>query len=141
MTSSLQNKIVAVVRVRGNIGVRQSIKETLHRLNLNRVNNLVILQGNGSNIGMIKKCTDFVTYGEIDKGTLEGFLKRKGIKATKEEVEEMASGRKRIVDLVAMPIRMHPPRHGYEGIKVNFSKGGALGYRGAEISKLMNRMA
>ena len=28
-----------------------------------------------------------------------------------------------------MPFRMHPPRHGYEGIKTDYASGGALGNR------------
>ena len=43
MKSDLDNKLVAVVRVRGRIGVRRSINETLSRLNLTRVNSLALL--------------------------------------------------------------------------------------------------
>jgi hypothetical protein len=53
----------------------------------------------------------------------------------------MASGKKAAKDVVAMPIRLHPPTHGYEGTKVSFGRKGALGYRGAAISKLISRMA
>ncbi|MGA3020674.1 MAG: hypothetical protein ABSD68_01865 [Candidatus Micrarchaeales archaeon] len=39
-----------------------------------------------------------------------------------------------------MPLRMHPPRHGYEGIKKDFKSGGALGYRSNGINELIRRM-
>jgi large subunit ribosomal protein L30 len=37
-------------------------------------------------------------------------------------------------------LRLHPPIKGYEGVKRSFSEGGALGYRGKEIEKLIQRM-
>ena len=40
-----------------------------------------------------------------------------------------------------MPIRMHPPRKGYRGIKQSYKAGGDLGYRGKEINSLIKRMA
>ena len=36
--------------------------------------------------------------------------------------------------------RLPPPRKGYEGIKRAWNDGGALGYRGADIEKLIDRM-
>ncbi|RLF30819.1 MAG: 50S ribosomal protein L30, partial [Thermoplasmata archaeon] len=37
-------------------------------------------------------------------------------------------------------LRLNPPRKGYEGVKRSFMEGGALGYRGKEINKLIKRM-
>ncbi|MDE1761633.1 MAG: uL30 family ribosomal protein [Candidatus Micrarchaeota archaeon] len=138
---NLENKLLAVVRVRGRARVRQSITETLNRLNLKRVNNLVLLYGSKSNIGMLNKCVDFVTFGEIDTTTLEKLLKEKGVEAKKELVDELENGKKNMKEVkVQLPMRMHPPKHGYEGIKVSYNAGGALGYRGAEINDLIKRM-
>jgi len=36
--------------------------------------------------------------------------------------------------------RLNPPKKGYEGIKRSFVNKGALGYRGKEINKLIERM-
>ena len=36
--------------------------------------------------------------------------------------------------------RLTPPRKGYEGVKRSFQNGGALGYRGAKINDLIQRM-
>ena len=36
--------------------------------------------------------------------------------------------------------RLNPPKGGYEGIKRSFTNGGALGYRGKDINKLIGRM-
>lgn len=140
MKSKAENKLLAVVRVRGRVGTRQSINETLARLNLKRVNNLAILYGNKSNIGMIHKVNDFVTYGEITTDLMQELLKSKGYVVSKEDYEKVISGKATLRNIINKTIRMHPPRRGYEGIKHGFSVGGALGYRGAEMGKLVKRM-
>lgn len=138
---NLENKLLAVVRVRGRTKVRQSITETLNRLNLKKVNNLVLLFGSKSNIGMLNKCVDFVTFGEVNNETLENLLKKNGVEAKKETIEELVKGKKTPREVGGItPIKMHPPKHGYEGTKVAFNAGGALGYRGEEINGLIKRM-
>lgn len=140
MKDDLENKLLAVIRVRGRVGVRRSINETLTRLNLSRVNNLALLYGTKSNIGMIRKCNDFVTYGELEKETLEKVLERKKVNVNKEDLEGLIAGKKSARTVMNIPIRLHPPKHGYEGIKRGFGAGGALGYRGEKINELLSRM-
>ncbi len=139
--ADLENKLLAVIRVRGRVGVRRDITETMQRLNLRRVNNMVLVPGTKSNIGMIQKCNDFVTYGEIDSAYASKLLEKKGVKANAADLDAVASGKKKIAEVAHMPIRLHPPRHGYEGLKVSFSRKGALGYRGTKINGLITRMA
>jgi large subunit ribosomal protein L30 len=141
MAKEIENKLLAVVRVRGRVGVRHTIRETLSRLNLKRVNNMVLLYATKSNLGMIAKCNDYVTYGEVDGDFVEKMLTKKGIKISKEEVNALAEGKKAAKEIMEVPIRLHPPRHGYENTKEVFGRHGSLGYRGPEISKLINRMA
>ena len=141
MKSLLDNKLVAVVRVRGRIGVRRTINETLSRLNLDRVNCLALVFGTPSNLGMIKKCTDFVTFGEINSEVLGRVLKKKGAKATKEDIDALISGEKRAKEVLKLPIRLKPPRHGFESTKLSYPNGGAVGYRGEAINDLLKRMA
>ena len=141
MAADIENKLLAVVRVRGTVGVRRTISETLKRLNLKHVNNMVLLYGTRSNLGMVKKCNDFITYGEIDGELAEKILQKKGMKISKEDINAIATGKKVAKEVVRMPIRLHPPRHGYENTKQVYSRKGSLGYRGAEISKLLGRMA
>ncbi len=140
MKANLENKLLAVIRVRGRVGVRQSISETLSRLNIGRVNNMVLLYGTRSNIGMIRKCNDFVTYGELSDETLQNLLERNGASPAKDVLEEFKAGKRTAKSFLKMPIRLHPPRHGYEGIKKGYSSGGALGYRGIKINTLIARM-
>jgi large subunit ribosomal protein L30 len=140
MKVNLEDKLIAIIRVRGRIGVRRSINETLDRLNLNRVNSLSLIFGTKSNIGMIKKCNDFITYGEINRDALEKVLSRKGSKSSGDDVNMVLSGKKKARDVLEVPIRLKPPKHGYEGTKQGFSDGGALGYRGEKINELLSRM-
>ena len=139
--SNLENKLLAVVRVRGTAKVRQSIAETLNRLNLKRVNNLVLLRGSTSNLGMVKKCNDFITYGPIDEPTLKALLVKKEVVLNDEQVKELFECKKSAKELnIKVPFGMKPPRHGYEGVKANVAAGGALGNRGEKIALLLKRM-
>ena len=140
MAAELNNKLLAVVRVRGTIGVRRDISETLSRLRLKRVNNMIFIFGTRSNLGMIKKCNDFITYGEINEETFGKLAERKELGTTKEDLKLIMEGGKRPQELIKMPIRMHPPRRGYEGIKSSFGNKGSLGYRGEKINALLKRM-
>ncbi len=141
MKSDLDNKLVAIVRVRGKIGVRRTINETLERLNVPRVNSAALLFGTSSNLGMIKKCNDFVTFGEIDGKTLEKLLLKKAeSKPSKEDLDKLVLGEKKAKELVKLPIRLKPPKHGWEDTKLSYSNGGSVGYRGEAINALLNRM-
>ncbi len=141
MKADLNNKLIAVIRVRGRIGVRRSINETLSRLNVKKVNNLSLVFGTAANLGMIEKCKDFVTYGPVEEGVLAKLLGSKGSKVSKDDILSMMSGKKRARDVLKLPITMHPPRRGYECIKQSFAVGGALGYRGEKVNELIKRMA
>ena len=140
MKSDLDNKLVAVVRVRGKIGVRKNINETLSRLNVPRVNSAALVFGTASNLGMIKKCNDFVTFGVINPQTLERLLVRKGVKPSKADIDALTSGSKKAKEGLGLPIRLKPPKHGWEDTKLSFSNGGSLGYRGEAINALLSRM-
>ena len=150
----------AVIRIRGRIGVRRDIADTLKMLRLHKVNHCVIVPNTETYKGMLNKAKDYITYGEIDKDTLVKLILKRGRlpgnKRLNEEkvkelmdlsVEELAE---KIVNeeilLKNTPLkpvfRLHPPRKGYDkaGIKKPFSVGGALGYRGAEINTLLEKM-
>ncbi len=133
-----KNKLIALIRIRGTVGVRKDIAETLKRLNLPHVNNLSLVRADLATMGMIKKCKDYITYGEISEETLAKILK----KQNKEEgaVKELIEGSRNIKEALEIPVRLHPPRHGYEGVKRPYGHGGSIGYRGNAINELINRM-
>ncbi len=139
----------AVVRVRGSVNTRKEIKDTLRMLRLTRVNHCVLIRKDPKIEGMVRKVKDFVTWGEISDKTLENLVSKKGRmtgdrKLDGREANSIFSKVKKTENLKDIeglkPVfRMDPPRKGYEGIKQAFPKG-ALGYRGEEINKLLERM-
>lgn len=150
----------AVIRVRGQPDVNCDIQHTMTLMNLTRVNHCVVVPDNASTKGMLQKIKDYCTWGEIDEETLaamirvrgrlagdveitDAVLKEKTEFATIEELSKAIIGNdykmKDVED--AKPVfRLHPPIKGYEGNKRSYRNGGALGYRGAAINDLINRM-
>lgn len=123
----MSNKI-AVILIRGLVGVRTDIKHTLEYLYLKKKHACVVLDDTPSIRGMLKKVTDYVTYGEISEETLK-LLKEK------REVKTKDGTPKKFFSLA-------PPKGGFErkGIKKPFVVGGALGDRGDNINTLIQKM-
>jgi large subunit ribosomal protein L30 len=150
----------AVVRIRASINVNEDIKETMILMRLNRANHCVLLAQTPQNIGMLNKAKDYITWGEVDAVTLAKVLYARGElsgrrKLTDEQVKVstkckdindfaklLVAGSVKLSDVKdAKPvIRLHPPVKGYEGVKRSYVVGGALGYRGKDINKLLLRM-
>lgn len=139
----------AVVRVRGSVNLRKELKDTLRMLRLTRVNHCVLFRKDPKIEGMIKKVTDFVTYGEVNDKTLENLVAKRGRMAGDRKIEQKEA--KAIVTKIKntknmkeiegfKPVfRMNPPRKGFGGIKQAYPKG-ALGNRGDKINELLERM-
>lgn len=149
-----------VIRVRGIPDVNRDIAHTMDILGLNRVNHAVVVPETDSIKGMLQKAKDYVTWGEVDQETLAAMIRARGRVAGDDSVtddylkersefatvEDMAKAiiendyRMKDVDGAKPVFRLHPPVKGYEGNKRSFQNGGALGYRGAKINDLINRM-
>lgn len=151
-----------VVRVRSDVGVERSIKETLHMLNLTKVNHAVIIPDNPQYKGMLQKAKDYITWGDASSSTVESMLSNRGRmsgdKPLTDDIVAESSDYKNIKDLakaitdgdatvkdvpgLKRVFRLHPPRgpKGWGGIKRTFTIGGALGPRGTEIEALIKRM-
>lgn len=148
-------KIFAVVMVRGGTGVKPKIKETLKHLKLTRANHCVVLQENPSYEGMLKRCKDYVTWGEIGAAEFKELLLRRGRLAGNKKVDEKVfeksggigafaekfmKGEAVLEEIGVKPVfRLHPPRKGFAEIKEHYPRG-ALGYRGEKMGELLKRM-
>jgi large subunit ribosomal protein L30 len=150
----------AVVRVRGIVNVNPDIKKTLQLLNLTRVNHCVILEENPIFKGMLQVAKDYITWGEVEKdvllklintrGKLEGdkkltddYLKSSTSYTNFDKLSQAIIENKfkyKDIPNVKPIFRLNPPKNGYEGIKRSFTNKGALGYRGKEINKLIEKM-
>ena len=70
--------MLAAVRIRGTPGTRKDIRDTLQMLNLTRVNHCVIIPRTDDYLGMLRKAENYLTWGEIDRPTLECLIKTRG---------------------------------------------------------------
>ncbi len=149
-----------VIRVRGSTGVIADIKDTLDLLNLTRISHAVLVEENPSMKGMLQKAKDYLTWGEIDAETLTDIIEKRGKlvggdKVTEEYLKEntdfssfeelanaLINAEIKAKDINMKPVfRLHPPRKGYESIRLTYNEGGTLGYRGEEIIDLAKRMS
>ncbi len=146
--------MIAVIRIRGGVGVRKEIKDTLKMLRLHRKNHCTLWNMNDSVKGMLQKVKDYVTWGEISDEVLEKMVKKRGRKIgnkrlTEEEVKKVlevlknsdVQPSKALREIGVKPVfRLRPPRKGFKKtIKVAYPKG-ELGYRGEAINELLERM-
>jgi len=150
----------AVVRVRGTVNVKPDTKKTLQLLNLTKANHCVLLEEKPSIKGMLQVVKDYVTWGEIDKNILNNLINSRGkLEGDKNLTDDYlkSSTSYGSIDKLSQAImenkfkykdipnvkpifRLNPPKKGYEGIKRSFVNKGALGYRGKEINKLIEKM-
>lgn len=150
----------AAVRVRGIVNVKPDIKYTMQLLNLTRANHCVLLEDKPSIKGMLQVAKDYITWGEIEKDVLSKLITSRGKMEGDKELtndyiksatsftnidklsEAIIDNKIKYKDIPNIkPIfRLSPPKKGYEGIKRSFVNKGALGYRGKEINKLLEKM-
>lgn len=111
--------MIVAIQLRGQIGARQPVKDTLKMLHLGKKHAAVVLEDTPVNRGMLKKVQDYITYGEVSDEIAK-------------KVQELYTG--------TQSAHMHPPRGGLKSIKKPFTQNGDLGDRGAEMEKLVVRM-
>lgn len=127
-TKTKPSSKIAVLLVRGLVGVKSDVKDTLFLLRLRKKHVCVIVDNNETNIGMLRKVKDYVTYGEVTDETIK-------LLETKRGKKDEAGKLKPFFELA-------PPKGGFEkkGIKKSFNQGGVLGLRGEKINDLLIKM-
>ncbi len=152
--------LLAVVRLRGVVGVPEDIEATLKMLRLHKRNHATIVEDTPSYRGMLNKASGYITYGEVDAETLaellrkrgrlignkpltDDYVKKLGFSSIEELARALIEGKVRLKDLPKLkPVfRLHPPSGGFKrSVKKPFGAGGELGYRGSAINELLRRM-
>ena len=139
--------MLAIIRIKGDVGLKKPIRETLERLRLRRKYVCVLLEPKKESMGMVERVKDLIAFGELNKETLINLLEKRGqlldktkkidVKKIAEEIEKG----KNLEDLNLKPFfRLHPPRGGIES-KKHFGVGkGVLGDNKESINKLIERM-
>ena len=107
---------LAVVRIRGPMGVRTHVAQALRQMKLTRVNHCVLIENTDANKKLLVTVRDLVAWGEATDEVV-AMLEKKG----------------------KAPFRLHPPVKGHRPIKTAFPKG-ALGNNGHKINELLKRM-
>jgi large subunit ribosomal protein L30 len=150
---------LAVVRVRGRVGIRKEIEETLNMLRLTRANYCVLIDDRREYLGMLAKVKDHITWGEVDteavarllrlRGELEGgkkltdsYLKKSTpYRSVEAFAKDFISHKAELKDIPGLKpfFRLHPPRKGYGGVKRSVREGGALGHR-KDMKSLLYKM-
>lgn len=140
-------KMFAVIRIRGTVGLKSGIKDTLKMLRLSRKMHCVLIKDNDCAKGMLQKTKDYITWGEIDDDVLMSLIAKRGRKVedkklTEEEAKnafkKLNAGEK--PDEVKPVFRLSPPSKGFKkSIKQHYPDG-ELGYRGKNINELLKRM-
>jgi len=114
--------MICIIRITGQVGLNEDIKETLHRLRIRRKYACVVLEKpTKEQLGMIKKVQDFVAYGEINKETFKNLVNARGKKGK-------------------AFFRLHPPRKGIDSKKHFGVQKGVLGNNKEKINELIERM-
>jgi len=145
--------MIVIIRIKGIVGLKSEIAETLKRLRLRKKYSCVVLPENQKNMGMIKKVKDYVAYGQISDEIFEKLIEKRGQILNKNQnnkinpkdiVKEIKEGKK-YQELNLKPyFRLHPARGGID-TKRQFSekkdaKKGVLGNHGEKINELVERM-
>ena len=119
--------MIAAIRISGDVGLKQPVRETLFRLRLRRKYACIALEKpTKEQMGMIEKMKDFVAFGEIDKEMYKKLVDARGLKDKGGKLKPF--------------FRLHPPRGGIDAKKHFGVKKGVLGNHGDKLNKLMERM-
>jgi ribosomal protein L30/L7E len=91
--------MIAVIRIKGQVGLKKEVKETLHRLKIRKKYVCIVIEKpTDVQIGMIKSMRNFISYGEISKETYKKLVEARGQKDTEGNLKPF--------------FRLHPPRGG-----------------------------
>ncbi|MEM3832941.1 MAG: 50S ribosomal protein L30 [Thermoprotei archaeon] len=152
--------LLAIIRIRGTVNMNSKEETALKILRLHKRNHTTLVSNTPQMIGILKTAWKYITWGEIDKTTLQLLLIKRGRKVGNKPLTEndiksigfngfedlaqaLLEGKVKLKDLkIIKPVfRLHPPRKGFKrSVKKMYTDGGELGYRGSKINELLLRM-
>jgi large subunit ribosomal protein L30 len=158
-----EKPLLLAVRLMGAFGTPKRTEVALQSLRLDRRYRAVLLEKNGSTLGTLRAVKDYVTWGEVKSAVIADLLRKRaelangmefsdkfvkenlGQESTESLAHALTSGQLKLSTLwqrgIQPVFRLRAPSKGFEGgIKRPFGSRGELGYRGAEISSLVERM-
>ncbi|MDD5193879.1 MAG: uL30 family ribosomal protein [Candidatus Nanoarchaeia archaeon] len=145
------NRLIAVIRIGGEVKKKSDIVETLNRLRLQRKYTCTLINPNNPSLmGMLNEVKYYVAFGEIEKDVLVKLITKRGQlikipnkkyseKIDIEKISDELMKGKKLNDFGIKPFfRLHPPRGGIKS-KLQYPKG-VLGNNKDDINKLIERM-
>ena len=156
------NGPLLAVRLRGTASDNPDVLKTMESLKLERPFQARLLDNTPSNLGMLRLVKALVAWGEIDPDILgrvllkrgerdgmdgldDGFLRLLDMSSFEDLAKAVVTGEVQIQALYRAGLkprfRLHPPRGGFKrSLRRAATDGGELGYRGADINRLIKRM-
>lgn len=139
--------MICIIRIKGEVGLDKKIVETLNRLRLKRKYSCVVIKPDAEKLGMIKKVTNFIAYGDINDETFEKLIENRGQLIDKKKkidskktISHLKEGKTYEENNLKPFFRLHPPRGGIDS-KIHYGKKkGVLGNNKEHINKLVERM-
>jgi len=120
--------MIAVLRIHGQINLKEEIVNTFDRLRLMRKLHCIFIdEKDVIRMGMLKKINDFVSWGKIDDKLMEEIIEKRGEKNAKGEYRGFC--------------RMHPPIGGFKkSTKTSAGAGKGILGMNKDLDKLLGRM-
>ena len=163
-----EEKVVFVIRVRGIIGISPKVKKILQLLRLRQLHNGVFVKLNAATVKMLRLVEPFIAYGYPNLKTIRELLYKRGfgkvsgsrvpiscnsvigaelnnigVKSVEDVVHEIYTCGPHFKETANFlwPFKLQSPRGGFIGKKLNhFIEGGACGYQGDKINRLVKKM-
>jgi large subunit ribosomal protein L30 len=132
--------MICVIRISGDVKIREHIRETFRRLGLTRKYSCIVLdKPTEVELGMLKHVKDFVAFGELDAETYKKLVEVRGKKFKKAKNSKFEKVDRRMV------FRLHPARGGmntkqHYALENGNIKRGVLGNHGKKINELVEKM-
>lgn len=133
-------KLLAAVSLKGTVKVHKKPMDTLKKLRVTNTNMCVVVPSDETHRGMLLRASEFLAWGEITGSVLERLLEKRGgmqAKDAKALAKKAFSGGLKGEKLPVF--RLSPPSGGIRNIRMGFPRGD-MGYRGAQINDLIERM-
>jgi len=145
--------VIAVIRLRGTVGIKPNARKTLESLKLKRKFSCIIVPENDGNAGMLQAAKDYIAFGKVmDEGLLKLLLEKRGRltegngrldgKNVDSALEAVKNG-ERLPKNMKNVFHLHPPTKGFRGrgIKTGRAQRGNLGkWEDGAIEELLRRM-
>ena len=160
-------KLVAVIRIRGIIGIAPKTRKILQLLRLRQIHNCVLVRCNKATINMLRLVEPYIAYGYPNLKTIRQLVYKRGygkvnkqrIALTDNSIVEKALGAKGLTcveDVIhelftvgpsfkeannfMWPYKLSSPRGGYKKKLTHFNEGGDAGNRMEKINAMIQRM-